>query len=94
MSKIIDVEICTGTTCFVMGAGHLMNLAEDLPSRLKGVVSVRGSHCLGLCGQPENGSPPFATVNGVLIANASAENLVAACDQLLADGKGADHEPV
>jgi NADH:ubiquinone oxidoreductase subunit E len=94
MNKIIDVEICTGTTCFVMGAGHLMNLAEDLPFRLKGVVNIRGSHCLGLCGQPENGTPPFATVNGAIMANVTAENLIAACDLLLSDGEGVDNEPV
>lgn len=94
MSKIIDVEICTGTTCFVMGAGHLMNLAEDLPERLKSSVNIRGSHCFGVCSQPGNGAPPFAKVNGALIANATAENLIVACDLLLGSGKGADHDSV
>ena len=79
MEPMIDVEICTGTTCFVMGAGHLMELADDLPAHLRGVVSVAGSHCLGACHRTDLGRPPFAKVNGQLIADASVENLVAAC---------------
>ncbi|QHI68382.1 NADH-quinone oxidoreductase subunit NuoE family protein [Tichowtungia aerotolerans] len=94
MDKIVDVEICTGTTCFVMGAGHLMSLAEELPERLKGSVSIRFARCLGVCSVPDNGRPPFATVNGALIENASVENLVAACDLLLSGEKGMNYETV
>ena len=87
MNEIIDVEICTGTTCFVMGAGHLLNLSKELPERLKSHVNISGSHCLGNCSNPADGKPPFATVNGRLIANATAEGLIAACDQELAKGQ-------
>jgi len=92
MSDLIDVEICTGTTCFVMGAGHLLNLAEELPERLRGVVSIRGSHCLGFCDDPSKGKPPFARVNEELLSEVSVESIIAACDQALANAKGGgDH---
>lgn len=94
MEPLIDVEICTGTTCFVMGAGHLMELADDLPAHLRGVVSIAGSHCLGACTRTDLGKPPFAKVNGQLIADASAETLVEACICALEALKGGAHEPV
>jgi NADH:ubiquinone oxidoreductase subunit E len=94
MEPLVDVEICTGTTCFVMGAGHLLELAEELPTRLRGVVSISGSHCLGVCNRTDCGRPPFAKVNGELIANASAESLVAACDRVLEGLRGASNETV
>lgn len=87
MNEIIDIEICTGTTCFVMGGGHLMNLSSELPERLKRHVNISGSHCLGNCANPAGGKPPFATVNGRVIANATAESLIAACDLELSKGE-------
>lgn len=89
MSEMIDVVICTGTTCFVMGAGHLLNLAEELPERLRPYVSVRGSHCLGVCDDASKGKPPFATVDNVMMSSVTAEDLVAACDRALEARKGA-----
>jgi len=88
MDELIDVEICTGTTCFVMGAGHLLNLAEELPARLRPHVNICGSHCLGVCGDPRNGRPPFARVNRMLLSNVSAERLIEACDRMLIGSKG------
>ncbi len=91
MSDGVDVEICTGTTCFVMGAGHLLNLAEELPERLRTHVNICGSHCLGVCTDPKNGKPPFARVNGELFSDVSVESIIAACDQALADREGGCH---
>lgn len=94
MEPLIDIEICTGTTCFVMGAGHLLELADELPMRLRGWVHVNGAHCLGVCNRSDQGKPPFAKVNGQLIADASVENLVAACDRALETAKGGPDESV
>jgi NADH:ubiquinone oxidoreductase subunit E len=91
MEPIIDVEICTGTTCFVMGAGYLLELVDELPERLRGRVSVCGAHCLGVCNRTDCGKPPFAKVDGVLIANATVESLIDACDRAL---KGEANDPV
>jgi len=91
MNTPVVVDICTGTTCFVMGAGHLLNLIEELPDRLKDRVDLRGSHCLGLCGDPQNGKPPFVRVDQILLSNASTESILAACDRALAQQEGGDH---
>ena len=45
----IQVEICTGTACFVMGASELMLLEEKLPESLKDKVEITGSTCMGNC---------------------------------------------
>lgn len=94
MESFVEVEICTGTTCFVMGAGHLLDLEDQLPTRLNGRVHLSGSHCLGVCNRTDCGKPPFARVNGTLIAEASVERLVAACDRALNTMKGVLNDPV
>jgi NADH:ubiquinone oxidoreductase subunit E len=91
MNPSVIVEICTGTTCFVMGAGQLLNLSEELPDRLKGLVDIRGSHCLGVCSDPQNGKPPFVRVDQRLLSEASVESIIAACDQALANLEGSNH---
>ncbi|MBI9020209.1 MAG: (2Fe-2S) ferredoxin domain-containing protein [Verrucomicrobia bacterium] len=91
MNTSVTVEICTGTTCFVMGAGHLLNLSEELPARLKDRVDLRGAHCLGVCNDPQNGKPPFARVDQKLLSDVSIESIIAACDRALADREGGAH---
>lgn len=90
MKTSVTVEICTGTTCFVMGGGHLLNLQEELPERLKGRVEIIGAHCLKVCDNPHCGRPPFARVNRALISDASIESLIEACDRAL-NTKGDGH---
>jgi len=89
MNATIDVEICTGTTCYVMGAGHLLNLEEELPAELRQAVAIRGAHCLNVCHEASRGRPPFARVNGRLLANVSRESIIEACEAVLqAEGGG------
>ena len=47
--KKIKVSICTGTTCYVMGASDLLLLEEVLPEHLKGKVEIEGVTCLEKC---------------------------------------------
>lgn len=91
MQTSVIVEICTGTTCFVMGGGHLLSLPDELPERLKGRVEIIGSHCLKVCDNPHVGRPPFARVNQKLLSNASIESIITACDRALDDVKGDGH---
>lgn len=91
MQTSVIVEICTGTTCFVMGGGHLLNLPEELPERLKGRVEITGAHCLKVCDNPHCGRPPFVRVNQKLLSNASIESIIEACDRVLNSTKGGGH---
>lgn len=75
MNKV-QVKICVGTTCYVMGAADLQELERFLPDDLKDKVEISGSPCLGLCRDENYGSAPFVTVNGEAIANADVNSII------------------
>ena len=75
--KEISVQICTGTTCYVMGASDLLTLEDYIPARLRRTVKISGSTCLGIC--KETGlKPPFVRIRGKLIARATIEKILEA----------------
>ena len=76
--KPITVTICTGTTCYIMGASHLQRLEEELDDALRGRVRIVGSHCLGRCEADAHGQAPFVKVNDLLIPEATIERILAA----------------
>ena len=69
--KKVNVTICTGTTCYLMGAAHLLALDEVLDPCTREHVEFSGSHCLGFCNTEEHGRPPFAKVDDHIIADAT-----------------------
>jgi NADH:ubiquinone oxidoreductase subunit E len=62
--KPIVVRICTGTTCFVMGASELETLAEHLTPEQAAGVEIVGCHCLDHCKNRNYGRAPFVEING------------------------------
>jgi len=75
---MIQLQICQGTTCYVMGAAHLAALATDLPEDLRGRVHVTGCRCLSLCREGAFGGAPYVTIDGEVLARATAESVIAA----------------
>ncbi len=73
--KII-VEICLGTTCYLMGASDLQFLEEQLPKHLRQHVQVQGASCLGYCKDHKYGNAPYAKVDGFPFAEATVDGLV------------------
>jgi NADH:ubiquinone oxidoreductase subunit E len=71
MAEKISVGICTGTACYVMGASDILLLEENLPASLKDRVEISGATCLAHCKDIKNGKPPFVTINGDVMAQAS-----------------------
>lgn len=74
--KTVTVTICTGTTCFLMGAAEFQLLEERLPTKLRPFVKVEGAHCLGLCGDRNVGKAPFVLIDGEPVANATLPRLM------------------
>ena len=74
--KQITVRVCTGTTCFVMGAAQLESLAEHLPDDVAPYVDVVGSRCEGYCKDRQYGRAPFVTVDGELIRDATLPKIL------------------
>ncbi|MBN2161538.1 MAG: NAD(P)H-dependent oxidoreductase subunit E [Pontiellaceae bacterium] len=69
--KKINVSICTGTTCYLMGGAHLLTFDEVLDPVTAEHVEISGAHCLGLCGSEAHGKAPFVKVDDHIIADAT-----------------------
>lgn len=87
---MIELKICQGTTCYVMGAAQLATFATNLPADLRGHVRVTGCHCLGLCRDGAFGGAPYVSIDGEVLAAATPDSVLAAlrarllCDPLVA----------
>lgn len=81
---MITIEICMGTTCYILGSAHLANISERLPQDIKDQVIVKGMRCIGACQDKTLGSPPFARINGVILSRAHDANIISEVRQLLA----------
>ncbi len=79
--KKVTVSICTGTTCFVMGASDLQMLHEQLPDDIKNYLEIQWSHCLDLCKNRNYGSAPYVTVDGEIVGEADLPALLEIVEQ-------------
>ncbi len=75
MSKL-EVQICVGTTCYVMGASHLQDLEIYLPEELRERVSVTGAACLNACRSGNYLAAPFVKVGDVMVNEATATKVI------------------
>ncbi|QBG45985.1 hypothetical protein EGM51_00605 [Verrucomicrobia bacterium S94] len=76
--KTVNVSICTGTTCYLMGGAHLLTFNDMLDPVTAQYVNLTGSHCLGLCAHEKNGKAPFARVNDRVVSDATLNKLLRA----------------
>ena len=82
----IKVQICLGTTCFVMGASDLQNMSDKLSGRFGDKVEVVAVACLGACNEKSSFSKaPFVKVGDVLIAEANFDKIVDQIEKQLSD---------
>lgn len=75
MNKV-DVDICIGTACFVMGANKLQELGEYMPEEWKEFVDIKAQTCLNLCGNNEYSKAPYVKINGEVLAAANIEKVL------------------
>lgn len=84
MAGNVIVEICMGTTCYVMGGAQLAGIADRLPEEWKDRVTVKGMRCIGACQQAGvYGRAPFVRVNDELIAEADEGKVLNAIRSIL-----------
>ena len=67
----IEVKICMGTMCYVMGGAELKAAIDSLPQEK---IQVSYSPCLGMCN--DGGEPPYVQINGRTIARVSTTGLI------------------
>lgn len=87
--KKVRVQICTGTTCFIMGAAHLQRLDEVLTGELQAAVEIEGCRCLGFCDDKSKGAPPFVMVGDECVSEATIDSVIASIQRHLKQGGGA-----
>ena len=73
--KKMQLEICCGTTCYMLGANRLLNIENEMPSELRGKAEVKALACMGLCNDKELAGAPYVKLNGQVIENATAEKI-------------------
>ena len=80
MAKV-NVKVCLGTTCFVMGSSNLQELIELVPKKYGDDVEVAGSPCLGLCSIDwEFSKAPYVKVDDEVVKEATVEKVLAAVE--------------
>lgn len=73
--KKLQLEICCGTTCYMLGANRLLNLENEMPSELRGKVEIKALPCMELCNDKELSGAPYVKLNGIVIENATEEKI-------------------
>ena len=82
--KKIEVKVCLGTTCFVMGSSNLQTLTELIPQKYGDKVEVAGSPCLGLCSiNWEYSKAPYVKIDEDVVSEATVEKVLEAIDKKL-----------
>ena len=79
-SKVL-VELCFGTTCFVMGASKLQELESFIPPQYKNKVEVKAHTCLDLCKNATYMKAPFVKLDGEIISEATVEKILKAIER-------------
>ncbi len=80
----IDLKICMGTMCYVMGGAELRGLVETLPEEIRQHLAVSYSPCLGTCDKAGT-PPPFIELDGEPIGGVSKNNLLQILKEALSD---------
>ncbi len=73
--KKLQLEICCGTTCFMLGADKLLNIENEMPTALRSRADIRALPCLGLCIDSKLAGAPYVKLNGEIIEKATAEKI-------------------
>lgn len=82
--KKIEVKVCLGTTCFVMGASNLQSLTDIVSKKYGETVEVSGSPCLGVCSTNwEFSKAPYVKVNNEIVQEATVEKVLAEIERQL-----------
>lgn len=71
MKKPLTIEICMGTSCYMLGSQDLLTAIESLPQAMRQRLDVNEVPCFKACGKGPN-----VRVNGVVLSAMTPERLV------------------
>ncbi len=85
MAKV-EVKVCLGTTCFVMGGSNLQELNDIIPKKYGDKVEIKGVNCLGLCSiNWEYSKAPYVKVNEEIVSDATVEKVLEEVNRQLSE---------
>jgi len=70
----INIKICMGTMCYMMGGADLRAVIEGLPDDIRQHIEISYSPCLGLC--DTEGESPYIKLNERVIPHVSKSGLI------------------
>lgn len=73
----VEVNICTGTTCYILGGSKYLMLADQLRDDVLNRVNITGKSCMGYCNSegPQR-KLPCITIDGITYHGLSLEQVV------------------
>ncbi len=86
----IKLEICCGTTCYMLGGDKLLQLDKLMHQEWHDKVEISASPCMEECVAEKMCEAPVVRINGKVHGNATAESVCAAVSALLAGEEGAE----
>lgn len=82
--KRIEIKICVGTACYVIGGSELMSLNEFLPKEIAEHVDIKFSECMEECNDdPAGKKPPYISINQKIMSGATLEKVLDAITEIL-----------
>ncbi len=81
--KKISLEICCGTTCYVLGAASLMHIESLLDPAWASQVDVCLIPCMGMCSAENLGGAPYVRIDGEVVSRASIEKILKKLGELV-----------
>ena len=81
----LPVKICIGTTCYMLGASKLVDIANVMPEAWKNRVAVSGCTCLYLCEADSICRAPFVKVGERIVDHATSTSVLAAIAEALGE---------
>ena len=74
--KKINVKVCQGTTCFVMGGDIIKSMLTSLEEKYADKIEITSVRCLGACNQSDSFSKaPYVLVDDEMISSATLEKV-------------------
>lgn len=83
--KKIKIEICCGTTCFMLGSNNLLNIENEMPPELRGKAEIVAVPCLELCNESKLAGAPYVRINGEIIEQATQDKIFDKMNAILED---------
>jgi len=87
MKQTIIIKIGVGTYSYIMGGSELIDIEDHLPEEIKKYVSVEGAIYIDGCEKESGKTPPFASINGIIMENASKKKIINEINNILRNKK-------